>query len=267
MVTDGVDGERIRDVVRKRADVLGALSAERLDKRALGEAVSVSRSTVDRAISELEETGLIRRISGEFEATQAGELALETRREYTETTDRLGDAIPLLGALPDDARIDRGLLESGTVTYADPSLPEAALTEVLSRLSGAETLRGFAPVVKTNYVSMLRDAVAEEGLSVEIIGEAETLDSLQSVATAREEVAAFFTDDAVDVFTTEESLPYALWLLDGPELEHAGITVHEGGAVVGVLSTEHPETVARYREQYESVRARSSPLDSNGFGR
>lgn len=267
MVTDGVDGERIRDVVRKRADVLGALSADRLDKPTLGEAVSISRSTVDRAIAELEETGLIRRTNGQFEATHAGELALETYREYTESTDTLGDAIPLLEALPDDAAIDPETLEGGTVTYADPSLPEAALTEVLSRLSEAETLRGFAPVVKTNYVSMLRGAVAEEGLSVEIIVKADTLDSLQSVAAAREEVAAFFTDDAVDVFTTEEPLPYALWLLDGPGLEHAGITVHEGGAVVGVLNTERPEAVANYREQYESVRARSSRLGADGLGR
>lgn len=267
MVKDGVDGERIRDVVRKRADVLGALSTGRLDKRALGDAVGVSRSTVDRAIAELEETGLIRRAGGQFEATRAGELALETYREYSETTDTLGDAIPLLEVIPDDAHIDTEILEGGRVTYGDPTLPEAALTEVLSQFSGAETLRGFAPVVKTNYVSMLRDAVEDEGLSVEIIVKAETLDSLGSVAAAREEVAAFFTDDAVDVYTTEEPLPYALWLLDGPGVEHAGITVHEGGAVVGVLNNDRPEAVANYREQYEAVRGRANRLEIDDLGR
>lgn len=266
METDGVDGERIRDVLRKRADVLAALSAERLDKPALGEAVGVSRSTVDRAVAALEETGLIRRVSGRYEATQMGELGLDTYREYTAKTDTLGEAAALLDALPDDAPIGSELLDGGTVTYADPSLPETALTEVLSRLPEAERLRGFAPVVKTSYVSMLRDAVAEEGLSVEIIVTADTIDSLRSVAATREQVVEFFTAEAVEVYITEERLPYALWLLDGPGMEQAGITVHEGGAVVGVLNNERPEAVATYREQYQSVRDRASSLDVDAIG-
>jgi hypothetical protein len=136
---------------------------------------------------------------------------------------------------------------------------------VLTRLPEAETLRGFAPVVKTNYVSMLEDAVVEEGLSVEIVLTAETLDSLKRTTAARAEVAEFVAADAVEVFVTEEELPYALWLLDGPDLEHAGITVHEGGAVVGVLSNERPEAVANYREQYESIREGATAIGADAL--
>jgi len=263
MVTDGVDGERVRDVLRKRSDVLAALSTERHDKPALCDAVGVSRSTVDRAIAELVETGLVREADGQYEATHAGQLGLDTYCGYRDVTDTLGAAEPLLDALPDDAPVGLDLLDGGTVTVTDPSLPEAALTEVLDRLPAAETLRGFAPVVKTNYVSMLQDAVVEEGLSVEIVVKADTLDSIQTIAAARPGVAEFFEADAVDVFTTDEALPYALWLLDGPGLEHAGITVHDGGAVVGVLSNDDPDVVATYRDQYESVRERARPLDAD----
>lgn len=266
MVTDGVDGGRVRDVLRKRSDVLTALSTERLDKPALCDAVGVSRSTVDRAIADLVETGLVREADGRYEATHAGQLGLETYREYRDVTDTLGAAEPLLDALPDDAPVGTDLLDGGTVTDTDPSLPEAALTEVLERLPDAETLRGFAPVVKTNYVSMLQDAVVDEGLSVEIVVQADTLDSLQTITAARPAVAEFFAVDAVDVFTTDEELPYALWLLDGPALEHAGITVHDGGAVVGVLSNDDPDVVATYHDQYESVRERASRLDPATLG-
>ncbi|WP_049979490.1 helix-turn-helix transcriptional regulator [Halolamina rubra] len=261
MVTDGVDGERVRDVLRKRSDVLAALSTQRRDKPALADAVGVSRSTVDRAIAELVETGLVREVGGRYEATHAGELGLETAREYRDATDTLGAAEPLLDALPEDAPVGTDLLEGGTVTYADPALPEAALTEVLDRLPEAETLRGFAPVVKTNYVSMLQDAVVEAGLSVEIVVQTATLDSLRTITAARPAVAEFFGADAVDVLTTDEQLPYALWLLDGPDVEHAGITVHDGGAVVGVLSNDDPDAVANYRDQYASVRGRASRLN------
>ncbi|WP_435118471.1 helix-turn-helix transcriptional regulator [Halolamina sp. C58] len=265
MDTDGVDGQRVRDVLRKRGDVLAALSTDRLDKRELGDAVDVSRSTVDRAITDLVETGLVQGVGGRFEATHAGQLALETHRAYRDTTDTLGAAEPLLAAIPDEAPVSPDILDGGTVTYADPALPETALSEVLSRLPDADTLRGFAPVVKTNYVSMLEDAVIEEGLAVEIVVTADTLDSLQSSTPARAEVAEFFATDAVDVFVTEESLPYALWLLNGSSLEHAGITVHEGGAVVGVLSNDRPDAVANYRDQYESIRERATRFDAEAF--
>ena len=265
MSTDGVDGQRVREVLRKRGDVLAALAADRLDKRELGEAVDVSRSTVDRAVAALIETGLVRQVAGRFEATHAGRLALCTHERYRALTDSLAAAEPLLAALPDDAPVGTDLLDGGTVTYANPALPETALTEVLSRLPEAETLRGFAPVVKTNYVSMLEDAVVEEGLSVEIVVQADTLDSLRTIAATRDEITSFFAADSVDVFTTDEQLPYALWLLDGPDVEHAGITVHEGGAVVGVLSNDDPDVVATYREQYESVRERASRFDPDSF--
>ena len=267
MSSDRVDGAQVREVLRKRGDVLAALSTGRLDKRELVDDVDVSRSTVDRAVTELIETGLVQRVGTEFEVTHAGQLALETYREYRDVTDTLGAAEPLLAAIPDDAPMGTDVLDGGTVTYADPSLPEAALTEVVSRLPEAETLRGFAPVVKTNYVSMLEDAVTEEGLSVEIVVKAATLDSLKHSTAARAEVAEFFAADAVEVLATEEELPYALWLLDGPEMEHAGITVHEGGAVVGVLSNERPEAVANYREQYEAIRDRATRIDPDVLDR
>ncbi|GAB7095681.1 helix-turn-helix transcriptional regulator [Halolamina litorea] len=265
MNSDGVDGKRVRDVLRKRGDVLAALSAGRLDKRGLVDTVGVSRSTVDRAIADLTEAGLVRQVGGRFEPTHAGQLALETHNGYREVTDTLGAAEPLLASIPDDAPISTEILDGGTVTYADPSLPEAALTEVLSRLPEAETLRGFAPVVKTNYASMLEDAVFDEGLSVEIIVTAATLDSLKRSTAARAGVADFFAADNVEVFVTDEELPYALWLLNGPSMEHAGITVHEGGAVVGVLSNDRPEAVANYHEQYESIRERATTLDTDAL--
>ncbi|MFW5934906.1 MAG: hypothetical protein ACOCQL_03540 [Halolamina sp.] len=152
--------------------------------------------------------------------------------------------------------VDRSVTVAAVAT-----LPETALTEVLDRLPEAETLPGFAPVVKTNYVSMLQDAVVEAGLSVEIVVQRDTLDSLRTITATRPAVADFFDADAVDVSTTDEQLPYARWLLDGPDLEHAGITVHDGGAVVGVLSNDDPEAVANYRDQYASVRGRPSRFD------
>ena len=262
---DTVAGDRVRDVLDKRGDVLATIVGNRMDKPALVEAVGVSRSTVDRAIADLEETGFVQRAGTEFEATQAGELAFETYQEYTTATDALGSALPLLDALPEDAPIDTVLLEGASVTLADPHAPEAALSDVVGRLDDAETLRGFAPVAKTNYVAMLHDAVAHGDLSVEIIVQSGALDALRAVATARDKVGAFLRADAVDVFETEASLPYALWLLEAPTFQRAGLTVHENGAIVGVLTNDRPVAFERCREQYAEVLETADRFDTAAF--
>jgi predicted transcriptional regulator len=263
-MTEQVDGQRVREVLAKRGDALAALASARRDKPELVDSLDVSRSTVDRAVADLEETGLVRRVDGEFGATQAGELALESYREYTGATDSLGDALPLLDSLPDDAPMGTELLERASITLAEPHAPEAALSEVASRLPDAETLRGFAPVVKTNYVSMLHELVDSGDLSVEIIVESGTLDSLRSVATAHDEVAAFLESDTVAVFETEESLPYALWLLEAPSFQRAGVTVHENGAIVGVLTNDRPPAFERCRDEYDRILAEATRLDTAG---
>lgn len=261
MTTEQVDGGRIREVLTRRNDALAALVADRLAKPSLVDALDVSRSTVDRAVADLVEVGLVRRVTGGFEATHAGELALAHYRAYTAATDSLGDAIPLLDAIPADASVGTELLDGASVRLAEPYAPETVLAPVVSKLPETDTLRGFAPVVKTNYVSMLHDAVAAGDLSVEIIVEAGTIESLRSVTTAREEVAAFLASDAVDVFETDESLPYALWLLGSPEFQRAGLTVHEAGGVVGVLTNDRPAAVQACRDRYDRVRTDARPLD------
>jgi predicted transcriptional regulator len=263
-MTDQVRGEQVREVLAKRGDALAALVEDRLDKRALVAALDVSRSTVDRSVADLVETGLVSRADGGFEATQAGELALESHREYTNATDSLGGAIPLLDALPDDAPIGNELLKGASINLAEPRAPEAALTDVVSRLPDADTLRGFAPVVKTNYVSMLHNVVTSGEIDIEIIVQSGALESLQSVATARQDVGEFLAAESVDVLETSTSLPYALWLLESETFGRAGLTVHDGGAIVGVLTNDRPEAMDTCREQYEAVRADATRLDGDG---
>lgn len=259
-MTDQVDGRRVREVLAKRGDALAAIADRPIDKPELVEALGVSRSTVDRAVTDLVRAELIRELGKKYEPTHAGELALDIYREYTGATDALGSALPLLATLPDDAPIGTELIEGSSVALADPHAPEAALEGVISRLDEADTLRGFAPVVKTNYVSMLYDQVRTGGLTVEIIVESGTFDPLLSVATTREEMVAFLENPAVSVYETDESLPYALWLLEGPSFQRTGVTVHENGAIVGVLTNDRSEAVQSSRNLYQRIRGDATPL-------
>jgi len=261
-----VTGEQIREVVGKRSDVLAELADDSWRKPALVETLDVSRSTADRAIDELIDAGLAEREDGVYRATNAGELALDVHQEYASLTDGIGTAMPIIEAKSPNAPFDTTLLADGSVQLAEPHAPENALQETAESLRKADTVRGFAPVIKSSYASLLYEEVRERRLEVEMIVERQARDSLATVAENREELANLLVADEVAVLETDADLPYALWLMSGPDIDRSGITVHDSGGIVGVITNDSADAVGWCRKRYESVRADADPLPIDSLG-
>lgn len=259
---EGTDatGEQIREAVRKRTDVLAELADDSWRKPALVESLDVSRSTADRAIDELLDAGLVERDDGVYRATNTGELALDVHREYASLTDSIATAMPIIEAKSPEAPFDTTLLADGAVQLAEPRAPENALQETAESLRKADVVRGFAPVIKSSYASLLYEEVSERDLEVEVIVEREARGSLATVADNREELANLLVADEVTVLEADTDLPYALWLMSGPDIDQSGITVHDSGGIVGVITNDSPDAVEWCRRRYESVRRDADPL-------
>ena len=75
-------GSDMREIIAKRRSVLKVLNDEPLWKPELDEQLDVSRSTINRAVNELAEIGLIERIENGYTSTMAGELGLDLHTEY-----------------------------------------------------------------------------------------------------------------------------------------------------------------------------------------
>jgi len=260
MTRSDASGDDVRNVVAKRHDVLAALAADRWRKPALVTELDASRSTIDRAVDDLTGTGLVERTDGTYAATGTGRLALDAYRDYAALTDDIAAASALVAATPPDEPLDSTLISDADVQLAEPRVPESALTEAVETLSEVDTVRGFAPVIKSSYASLLREEVTERNLSVEMIVERSARRSLASVADAREELAALLAAEEVTVLETDADLPYALWLMTGSTVERAGVTVHDSGGIVGVLTNDSADAVEWCSQRYESVRADADPL-------
>jgi len=255
-----VTGEQIRKALRRRSDVLAELAADSQRKPALVERLDVSRSTADRAIDDLIDAGLVERDDGVYRATNAGELALDVHRQYASLTDGIGTAMPMIEAKSPEAPFDTTLLANGDLQLAEPHAPENALRETAESLQEAEVVRGFAPVIKSSYASLLYEHVRERNLEVEVIVEREARESLAAVADNRAELADLLVADGVRVLETEADLPYALWLMSGPDIDRSGITVHNSGGIVGVITNDSDDAVEWCRSRYETIREEADPL-------
>ncbi|WP_276271221.1 helix-turn-helix transcriptional regulator [Haloarcula litorea] len=262
MAGDTFSGPVLRDIVRKRSDVLDSLAAGPADKPALVDRVGVSRSTVDRAVDSLVEAGLIRRRDGRYHVTEQGRLALTTYEEYVERTDALAAAGPVLAGLPGDVSVDRRLVETGTVRIAEPHAPESAITEAVRELEAAQELFVFSPVVKSNYVRPVYEEVAERGLEATLVLEGGATESLASLAEVTGVVESLLAADSFSLYRTERDLPFMLYLMRGAESDAVGITVHEDGGIVGSVTSRDPDAVAWGRELFDEVLEDTDPVPS-----
>ena len=102
----------------KRSEAFEAFTAQRLTKRSLADALSVSRPTAYRIITAFEEDGLVRPVDGEYELTRLGAVIREAITTFqTEVTAAVA-LEPLLTELPEELDFDHRLFADAVVTEA-----------------------------------------------------------------------------------------------------------------------------------------------------
>jgi len=259
-------GATLRETVRKRDDVLASVRESPAQKPTLVDRLDISRSTVDRAIDSLLDAGLVRRVDGSYSLTPQGRLMLEAHDEYVAATETFADAAPLLDSLPTDAEVPRSLFERGTIKIADPHAPESAITGAVEELQSSDRLLVFSPVVKSNYVRLVHQEMADRDLEAELILERSASSSLRSLAGVSGAVEGLLDADQFSLSQTEADLPLMLYLLLGGERDVVGITVHEDGGIVGSVTSDDPEAVAWGRETFTEVNSAAEQLPKSIIG-
>jgi len=260
MGRNDIDGQSLRERARKRADVLRLLRSDPGEKPGLVDRLGVSRSTVDRAIDSLIEAGLVQREDGQYRVTVQGKLVFESYRQHVDRTEALAEAAPLLDSVPLGAAVDPALFETGTVRVADPHVPEQAITEAVERLQSVERLRVFSPVVKSNYINLVYEQVAERGVETTLIVGPEASRSLASLAAVTDTVEELLGTDSFAVQAANEPLPYMLYLMTGGGTDTVGITVHDEGAIVGSVISTDPEAIRWGRGRFEAIADTAAPV-------
>lgn len=260
----GDGGAAARDALRKRTAVLEAVDDQPYEKPDLVKDLTVSRSTVDRSIKELTDTGLVTRSGQGFETTVLGELMLETYQDYIERTDSLAAARTLVNDLPDASQIDQAVLADCTVRLSRPQVPENAVEPLVTGMQSATHFHGIAPVVKPSYVTLVADQV-RRGTETEIIITEAVRDPLSQIMLGTGDLETLLNSDRVTFYVTDEDIPYGLWYMDSEEWP-VGLAVHnDDGGLRGIICNDSAQAVEWARDRYESVRAgaKQTELEAN----
>jgi predicted transcriptional regulator len=252
------DVSTLRAALDRRHAVLDAAGTDVVDKRELTARLSVSRSTVDRGVRELERLGLLERVEGGYRRTVVGTLAL---REYERATERLraiSTSADVISHLPPDVDIDVSVLVDSEVIVPTQESPFRAMTYMNDLIRRADCFRICATAVIPPQIELLHREVVENGLELTGITSEGSLDVL--VSDYREEVVEALETERYDLHLTEEPIPYGVVTAEGSDSPEMCISFCGDEGIAGTVANDSPEAVAwanerldRYLETAESV--------------
>ncbi|WP_257297760.1 tetratricopeptide repeat protein [Haloarchaeobius sp. FL176] len=228
------------ELLDRRRQVLGHLGGDGHHVRDLCDELDVSRSTVNRAIRELEDAGWVERADDGYVRTTTGSLALQEYRDQVTALDAVQRHADALAPLPGDTPLDPGVLADATVETVAEADPFELVGRLRSALEDATAVRGAWPsVTDDRTVSTLRSLV-EDGATVALAVDDEVYETMRSVAPT-----TFGPDDtAVCRVETSDDVPTRLGVfrVEAADDSRVFVTIYEEGgamhAVADVAATE-----------------------------
>lgn len=247
------------ELLVRRAPVLAALAEAPAWKPELVSALSVSRSTVDRAVRELESRSFVRRGDRGYEATPAGRLALAAFERADDTLAVVREARDLLSYLPHDAPLDPVFLEGASVHRAAPPAPRRSLDRLDDLVRSADRYRGFTTtVLDPDFVEEIRELVVNGEVEVDFVHTEETASYL---VDAHGEAVSESVDADATMHVVDE-VPYGLGVLEGPEGTHAYLLVTDEDATFrGLVLNDRPAAVEWAESVFERYRERARSFE------
>lgn len=255
MLMGSFTSSTLLDVLTKRARFLDILLDDPKHKYELVEATNVSRSTVDRAVRELEVVELIERSADGFRPTLCGKLVYQEYSKFNRRLDAMCDSTALLSVLPNDAPMDLSILEDAKIWLSEAQAPMKPIHHLEELLANASSIRGLSPVVLPRYVDLFYEQTVNANVCVELVLESRVISHLTSRYTEQFNEALQTARLTIQEFT--DRLPFGLLISDSGKV---GVVVYEEGTVRGVILNETDAALEwaenayeRYYNQAESI--------------
>lgn len=218
-----------------------------------------SRSTIDRALRELEDAGFVEREENGYRTSLAGELALAEYDRYTARLDGLVELQATLDGLPTDEPLDGALFEGADASLPGQCSPHEPVEALATFLSEADHASVVGTTVIPKYVDLYYERIVEEDMTADFVlfeGVVEWL-----LSRREEEAMGILRAEGVTAAETTTDLSFSLVIIqrEGVTERHAssasdvrhgrsdravGVMLYEEHSLVGFVQNDSPEAVA-----------------------
>lgn len=160
MTAESEETDRLIDLLRRSA-LLEELQQEALDRGELQDRLGVSRATCHRHTRTLDELGVIERVDGRFQLTDAGRLFTDALTTFKRDAGSALQLAPVLDAVKDaPVDIDAEAFTDATVTSAERGDPYSPVARFVTLVQETETLHGFdVDGIAPLYMEEIKDRI------------------------------------------------------------------------------------------------------------
>lgn len=228
------------ETMHKRFDVMRCLRDGITTKSRIEKELGVSRQTVGRALTELEDHGLITDARNDCqEITSVGEIAYETYTEHQEVFNTLSKGRRVLNNLPIEIRLDKELLREVTIINEGEYVSQKSFAELERLIQPADNVIAVTPVFVHHQINLLSQKVTETPFDLTIVT---TNDSLrEALEMNSSEMTMLLESENCTVITTSETLSCPMYICD-EETVWLG-SFDENGSLCGALVADSDHAV------------------------
>ena len=259
-MTDADEIEQLKTLIERR-EVLERLCRSSVRIGDLVDEVGTSRSTVNRAVGDLEALGLVERGEDGVAITTAGRLALDHLADTRSGFDDVLRAEAVVDPIPDSAPVDPAMVVGAEPVSPTESVAYRPLERLYDALADADRYRALVPTVPDpRLVQLLYERVVADGTSAELVVTEEVFETLRREFPRRAEALAQADGFSVLVGPVP---PYHLAAVNRESARSNGSTVHlvvlaEHGGVHGSLVNDADAAIGWATAQFEAHRARAT---------
>ncbi|NHX36282.1 MULTISPECIES: LamG-like jellyroll fold domain-containing protein [Halolamina] len=241
----------ILHVAQRRSTILDYLRDGPLDKRDLLDRVAASRSTIDRAIEELIDHEMVREVSGGYETTLVGVLALERAREFERDADAIATTAPALTPLWKESDVAVEFLRGADVSLVAAADGVRLLAALGSAMRTADEIRAVLPRIARPEQLETLYARASAGGETDIVVSQSLFETLSSRFPEWLRAVALGENGSVSVGTVPG---YALVVCRAGDEREAFLLTYDDGRLHAVLRNDGA-AAAWAEERFGTIRS------------
>lgn len=262
----GRDVDDAIDVLAKRNEFVAELAAGAREKPELVETLDVARSTVERALRELEAAGYVQRGDDGYRLTATGTIAHEIYADFDERLDALWDARDVVSVLS-PTHADEGpgdlvppdVLVDADVTRTNRHAPDRVVYELVSMVQGATRVQGVSPVAHGAYVEAFDEQIHERGMEVTLVFTSTVLEELAT--TYADAMSTTTLVNGVQFYEIPDLPPVGLLLAEFDDgHREVGVAVYDDTGLRAFAHNDTDDAVAWAESRFEYYRDRSDPV-------
>lgn len=252
----GANDADFRDVIStvvKRRPFLDTLADGPTAKRDLRDELDLSRSTVYKAVRELEEQGLVAETDEGVGLTLVGRLLADEYRTFETHAAGIHDSAGLLAVLPADAPVTVDAVLGAETVLAERHAPTRPVEYIDDLVRRADHVFGATPVVLAQFVDIFHEEIVHGDLTADLVLETPVVEYLREDHAER--LAEALDTGRLSIERTDESLPFGFVSSESEGL--VLIVYDESGELRGVLLNDSRDAIDWGRRTFRAFRDRA----------